>query len=140
MSDAIADRLAIADVIIRYATSVDQRDLQRYATCFVEDIVVTGFSGGEMRGLGPYVEWVGEALSRFSHTHHQVGNHEITVNGDQAHMRTYITATHVLASDPSTLLILWGIYDDQLVRTRDGWKITRHHLERLIEPRQIRTV
>jgi uncharacterized protein (TIGR02246 family) len=139
MTDPIVDRLAIADVIIKYATSVDARDLQRYATCFTEDIVVTGFSGGELRGLGPYVEWVRTALARYSKTQHLVGNHEISINGDQAHMRTYIQATHVLADDETMLVVLWGIYDDDLVRTPEGWKITRHHLERLIEPRRIAT-
>ena len=52
-------------------------------------------------------------------------------------MRSYVQATHVLASGGDTLVILWGIYDDHLIRTEDGWKITKHHLERLIDPRRI---
>ena len=140
MTDPIADRLAVGDVIIKYATSVDARDMQRYASCFVEDIVVTGFSGGEMHGLGPYVEWVVQALERFSHTQHLIGNQEIVVTGDSAHMRSYVQATHVLADDDTVLVILWAVYDDHLVRTPEGWKITKHHLERLIAPRQIKAV
>jgi uncharacterized protein (TIGR02246 family) len=137
MTDPIADRLAVGDVIIKYGTSVDARDLDRYATCFTDDVVVTGFSGGEQRGLKPYVKWVGEALSRYSKTQHLIGNQEITVDGDKAHMRSYVQATHVLASDETKLLVLWGIYVDDLIRTADGWKITNHHLVRLIEPRTI---
>jgi phosphotransferase system enzyme I (PtsI) len=62
---------------------------------------------------------------------------EIIVDGDTAHMRSYVQATHVLVDDADTLIILWGIYDDRLVRTDDGWKITHHALERLIEPRRV---
>ena len=137
MTDPIADRLAVGDVIIKYGTSVDARDLVRYATCFTDDVVVTGFSGGEQRGLKPYVEWVASALARFSKTQHLIGNQEITVTGDTAYMRSYVQATHVLADDETKLLILWGIYVDDLVRTSDGWKIKNHHLIRLIEPRTI---
>lgn len=139
MIDPTADRLAVGDVMIKYATSVDARDLQRYATCFTEDVVVTGFGDSEMRDRGPYVEWVGQALERFTRTQHLLGNQEVTINGDSAHLRTYVQATHVLAADESKLVILWGIYDDKLIRTPEGWKITHHHLERLIAPRTIQT-
>jgi ketosteroid isomerase-like protein len=132
MADPIADRLAIADVIVRYATSVDRRDMARYATCFTDDVVVTGFGDKEHRGLPDYMEYVTNALKRFGCTQHLVGNHEISINGDKARMRTYVQATHELTNDAESLLILWGIYDDDLVRTADGWKINRHHLERLI--------
>jgi ketosteroid isomerase-like protein len=133
----LQDRHDIAQVIVRYATSVDQRDLERYATCFTPDVEVHGFSGGAFTDRDVYVKWVAEALSRFAGTHHQITNQEITVDGDTAHMRSYVQATHVMADDPDSLLILWAIYDDRLVRGDDGWVITRHELERLIEPRLV---
>ena len=123
--------------MIRYATSVDQRDFAKYASCFTDDVEVTGFSGGTMKYLDPYVDWVKGAISKYSHTHHQLGNQVVTIAGDTAHLRTYITATHVLIDDPNMLLILWGIYDDRLIRVDGDWKITHHHLERLISPRKI---
>jgi uncharacterized protein (TIGR02246 family) len=137
MPDAIADRLAICDVMIRYATSVDARDMARYATCFTDDVVVTGFGDRTLTGKAEYVPWVEKALARYSATQHLVGNQEVSVHGDSAHLRTYVQATHVLAVDPGTLVVLWGIYDDRLVRTPDGWQITHHHLERLIGPRLV---
>lgn len=133
----MTDREAVAEVIIRYATSVDKRDLARYATCFTDDVEVTGFSGGTITGLTPYVEWVGKALSRFGRTQHLLGNHEIEITGDTAHMRTYFQATHVLDAEPDYLLVLWAVYDDRMIRTPDGWKIAKHHLDRLIPPRRI---
>ncbi len=137
MSDIAADRYDVGQIIIRYATSVDQRDMDRYASCFVDDVEVSGFSGGVFTDRTVYVDWVVKALSNYSHTHHQITNQEITVDGDTAHMRSYVQATHVLVDDAETLVILWGIYDDRLVRTDDGWKITHHTLERLIDPRTV---
>jgi 3-phenylpropionate/cinnamic acid dioxygenase small subunit len=130
-------RDAVAELMIRYATSVDARDLDRYATCFTDDVEVTGFSGGAITGLATYVAWVGEALSKYSHTHHLIGNQVVTIDGDEAHMRSYVQAMHVLVAEPDTMIGLWAIYDDRVVRTADGWKITHHHLERLIPPRRI---
>jgi ketosteroid isomerase-like protein len=140
MIDPIEDRLAVGDVIIRYATSVDARAMDRYATCFTEDVVVTGFGDDTFRGLGPYVAYVNGALARFGRTQHLIGNQEISIDGDTAHMRSYVQATHVLAADEATLVILWAVYDDQLVRTAEGWKIRRHHLERQIGPRRVATL
>ena len=137
MTDPTADRLAVADVMIRYATCVDARDLDRYATCFTDDVEVTGFSGGPITGLANYLPWVGSALKRFSQTHHMLGNQVVEIDGDHAHLRTYVTATHVLADDADTLLVLWANYDDRLIRTPDGWKITHHRLEPVIPPRRI---
>jgi ketosteroid isomerase-like protein len=126
-------------VITRYATSVDQRDMARYATCFTDDVEVSGFTDDIFTDRDTYVAWVGRALERFAGTHHQVTNQEIDVDvdGDRAHMRSYVQATHEMADDPDTLLILWAIYDDRLVRTADGWSITHHALERLIPARTI---
>jgi uncharacterized protein (TIGR02246 family) len=132
-----ADQEAVAELMIRYATSVDARDMDRYASCFTDDVEVTGFSGGAITGREPYVTWVGTALSRYSHTHHMIGNQVVEVNGDTAHMRSYVQAMHVLAAEPEVMIGLWGIYDDQVVRTANGWKIAKHHLEKLIPPRRI---
>jgi ketosteroid isomerase-like protein len=140
MSEAIADRLAICDVMIKYATSVDALDMDRYATCFTDDVVVTGFGDATFNGLAEYMPWVTAARNRFGRTQHLLGNQVVVQNGDEATLRTYVQATHVALNDEDTLIILWGVYHDQLVRTADGWKITHHHLERLIEPRTIKAV
>jgi len=138
MTDLQQDTADVGQVMIRYATSVDQRDLERYATCFTSDVVVTGFGEIEFDDRSTYVDWVAGALGRYSATHHQITNQEVEVDGDRAHLRSYVQATHVSAGDPDELIILWAIYDDRLIRTDDGWQITHHHLERLISPRRIR--
>lgn len=135
---SIEDRYDVGQVIIRYATSVDQRDMERYGSCFTEDASVSGFSSGVVEGREAWVTFVERALTNFRGTHHQITNQEISVDGDTAHMRSYVQATHELADDDEHLLILYAIYDDRLVRTGDGWQITHHELERLIDSRRVR--
>ena len=138
MSD-LEDRLAVGDVIIKYADSVDQLDYDRYASCFTDDVVVTGFSGGGFTGLTDYIPWWRAALGKYGRTQHMIGNIQVTVDGDRAHMRSYVQATHEVPGEPDVLLTLWAAYDDDLIRTPDGWKITHHHLDPLISARRVVT-
>ena len=133
----LEDRLAVGDVIIKYADSVDQLDYDRYASCFTDDVVVTGFTPEPIVGLAAYMPWLRPARDRFGRTQHLIGNIQVTLDGDQAHMRSYVQATHEIPGDPDHLLTLWAAYVDDLVRTPAGWKINRHHLERLVDARKI---
>ena len=40
----LLDKKATMDVMIRYATSVDNRDLDRYRTCFVDDVQAVSYT------------------------------------------------------------------------------------------------
>lgn len=134
----IEDRLAIGDVIIRYADSIDQCDYDRYCTCFTDDLVVTGFGPTPIEGLANYREWVSAARNKYGRTQHMIGNIQVTVNGDTGTLRSYVQATHELPSDPDHLFVLWAAYNDEMVRTKDGWKIKRHHLDVLVNRRRVK--
>jgi len=140
MTDSTAERLAVGDVIIRYATSVDTRDMDRYASCFAEDAVVSGFGEQAYEGRDAWMSYVTGALQRFGRTQHLIGNQVMDIDGDTAHLRSYVQATHELAGDSENLIVLWACYDTHLARTADGWKIKRHHLERQIGPRRVPAV
>ncbi len=133
----LEDRLAIGEVIIRYADSIDQCDYDRYCTCFTDDVEVAGFSAGSIKGLAEYREWVSAARNKYGRTQHMIGNIQVTVNGDTGTLRSYVQATHELPSDPDHLFVLWAAYNDEMVRTNDGWKIKRHELERLINVKKV---
>ncbi len=133
----LEDRLAVGDIIIRYADSIDQLDYDRYCTCFTDDVVVTGFGAEPIVGLSAYRPWVTAARNKYGRTQHLIGNIQVTVNGDTATLRSYVQATHELLADPDHLIILWAAYNDKLVRTSEGWKITHHELERLVNVRRV---
>ena len=129
MSSELADRLAIQDVMIRYATSCDRRDMDEYGACFAEDALITGFGGEDIHGRQAWVDYVAKALTRFTGTQHLLGNQRVEVNGDTAKLQTSVQATHFLADRPGTTLTLFATYYDDLVK-RDGvWEITNHRLE-----------
>ncbi len=130
MHDPIADRLAVQDVMTRYANGVDTRDLDLYASAFTPGVVVSGFGGAEViEGREAWVDYVRKALERFGVTQHLMGNYVVELRGDEATMRTYVQATHVLADDPKSTLTLWATYHDELVRDGAVWRIRDHRLE-----------
>lgn len=130
MSQELADRLAVQDVLIKYATTCDARDMEGYGSCFAEDAVIRGFGSETVHGRQAWVDYVDKALKSFTATQHFVGNQVVELKGDAATMRTYVQATHFLADRPGTTLTLFAIYHDKLVRKGDGgWEITDHRLE-----------
>ena len=128
--DPIADRFAIQDVMTRYAAGVDNRDLALHESCFADDVVVCGFAPDrEFSGLPAWMEYVRKALERFEATQHLISNHVLEIRRDEASLRTYVQATHVLAADPRTSFVLWATYHTEFRRTPDGWRIRAHRLE-----------
>ena len=58
------------------------------------------------------------------HTMHRLSNQAITVDGDKATARTYIDGLIMMGDNKSGVNAI-GFYDDQIVRTDDGWRIAR---------------
>ncbi|MBB3459407.1 uncharacterized protein (TIGR02246 family) [Rhizobium sp. BK313] len=80
----IEDRLAINDLFIRYATSMDSGDVEGVVGCYTEDAVLTGSSTGEHRGS----EAIRAFASRYANFH---------ANGAQ--LRHFITNIIVTPED-----------------------------------------
>ena len=55
---------------------------------------------------------------------HRLTNQAITVDGDSAQARTYIDGL-IMAGDNKSGVNAIGFYDDDIVRTADGWRIAR---------------
>ena len=123
-----ADRIALQDVMLRYAAGVDERDFALYRSCFADDVEVVGFGDETIRGADQWLAYVKRALQAYGSTQHMLGPQYATIDGDHAHARTDVQALHFLADRPDTTLTLWATYESDLVRTSDGWKIRRHEL------------
>jgi ketosteroid isomerase-like protein len=129
MSDLV-DRLAIQDVMTRYAAGVDDRDMAQYRACFADDVEIVGFGGDPVQGADLWVEDVIQKLSVFGATQHMLGPQLVKLVGDQANARTDVQALHYMKDDPKTTLTLWATYFTDFRRESDGWKICRHELVR----------
>jgi 3-phenylpropionate/cinnamic acid dioxygenase small subunit len=126
---AIIDRQAIVDTIVRYAATLDAKDWAGAETCFAAE-VETDY--GDLRGTGPariaahaFVDLRRQALERLK-THHMTTNHLVTLDGDRA---TCQSAMLIHRLDPSretdNTFDTLAHYTHTLARTAGGWQVTR---------------
>lgn len=123
----IRDRIALQDVMLDYATGVDERDLALYSSCFADDVRVVGFGEQTFTGRDAWVDYVWSALDRYTSTQHLLGPQNASLNGDTAYTRTDVQATHVLA-DSAQRFTLWATYKTDMRRDGARWVISRHEL------------
>ena len=126
MTETLADRIAIDDVLTRYATAVDARDWDLYRSVFTADAVIDYTSSGGIRGgVTEVTTWLSDALSIFSMSQHLVTNRDIRVTGDTATSRSYFYNPMGRTKRNGTLELMFvgGFYRDKLRRTADGWRI-----------------
>lgn len=123
----LRDRAAIIDVTIRYAWALDSRSWDDLDTVFLPD--ATAFMTEDLVGREAIKARVRRALEPLDLSQHIIANHQIVIEGDRASCRCYLQAQHVReAAGRSPNFIVAGRYEDQLVRTADGWRIAHRNL------------
>ena len=128
MSNWAEDRLAVQDVMQRYAAGVDDRDLDLYRSCFADDVEVVGFGDATVNGADNWRDYVDNALQRFGATQHMLSPMLATIDGDNADCRTDVQALHYLKDQEGATLTLWATYVQKMRRIEGEWKIVRHEL------------
>ncbi|MDT5047227.1 MAG: hypothetical protein QOG75_3090 [Mycobacterium sp.] len=118
------DRQDITDVLLRYATGIDRRDWPLFRTIFAGDCELDYGEVGSWKGVDAVTEFMQQAHAMAGHTMHRLTNQVITVDGDTAEARTYVDALIMLGDNTSGVNAA-GFYDDELVRTDDGWRVAR---------------
>ena len=121
------DRIELQDVMLNYASAIDERDLERYTTCFSDDVEVVGFGTQTYHRRSAWVDYVWNALERYSATQHLLGPQFATIDGEEAHTRSDVQALHFLA-DGSGRFTLWATYKTTMRRIDGRWLISRHEL------------
>ena len=85
----------------------------------------------------PADQWVEHLTGLFpglDATQHSMSNPRISVDGDTATCIVYMQAEHFLRVDEGdNFYTLGGYYTDHLIRTADGWKLTKVKLTVLWE-------
>ena len=125
----LLDRAAIGDRVNRYALAIDTRDWVMLRTCFTDEIEVQ-MDWWEPRGprttrADDFVAGV-KQLAGFRATQHISSNHVIEIDGDSARCLSYLHGMHYLPNDQgANYFLLGGYYENDLLRTDDGWKIRR---------------
>ncbi|OHV36055.1 MULTISPECIES: nuclear transport factor 2 family protein [Pseudofrankia] len=127
------DQAQISEVLIRYATGIDQRDWKLFRTCWTDDVEAD--YGLRLSGAEAITDYMTTAHRDMGDTRHQLSNLVIDVTGDRATARSYVHAVLMIRpDDPNAFIDVIGSYDDVLVRTADGWRISSRsfHLVRML--------
>jgi 3-phenylpropionate/cinnamic acid dioxygenase small subunit len=123
MTDRV-DRQDISDLLVRYATGIDQRDWPLFRTVFTDECELDYGEIGIWRGIDAVAEFMEQSHATAGHTMHRMSNQAIIVDGDKAEARTYVDAL-ILFGDNASGVNAIGSYDDEIVRTNEGWRIAR---------------
>jgi 3-phenylpropionate/cinnamic acid dioxygenase small subunit len=120
------DRQDISDLLVRYATGIDQRDWLLFRTVFTDDCELDYGENGTWTGVDAVTEFMEQSHAVAGHTMHRMSNQVITVAGDKAAARTYVDAVILVADARVGVGVnAIGFYDDEVVRTKEGWRIAR---------------
>jgi len=123
----ISDQMEIQKLLTRYCTGIDTKQYDMLDSVFTPDATIDYTSAGGPRGPFPEVKaWLETVLAIFPMTQHVVGNFDITVNGDTGTSRCTFFNPMALGNEDGTrqMLFVGGYYNDKLIRTSDGWRIT----------------
>lgn len=121
-----ADEHDIAALLVRYATGIDRRDWDAFRSCFADDVVAVYDGIATWLGVDEITAFMVDAHADMGHTMHRIMNPAIEVDGDTATARCYVDLVAMMP-DGQTGVKTAGFYDDELVRTADGWRIARRH-------------
>ncbi len=125
----LSDRIEIQDLLTRYCSALDSRQYNLLDSVFAPDAFVDYTSAGGISGRLPEVKaWLEKALGQFPMVQHYVTNFDILVDGDNAKSRCMFYNPMVLPNSEGKrgpdLVFFGGYYNDRLVRTLAGWRIT----------------
>lgn len=125
---AIADRLAIDEVLNRYAHALDTHQFDLLDDVFTPDadLDYRQASPDGIRGdRATQVAWLRQSLEQFPVRQHFITNRAIRLDGDTAESRSYFY--NPLGSRDADgrlrMLHVAGFYNDRFARTPGGWRI-----------------
>ncbi|WP_319456770.1 MULTISPECIES: nuclear transport factor 2 family protein [unclassified Mycobacterium] len=118
----MTDRDEIFDLTVRYATAIDSHQYSLLTEVFTDDAQLDYGVVGQWTGSAEVAQFMEAAHSGAAHTMHRMTNQVIDIDGDTAQVRTYVDAL-ILAENGSGVNPA-GYYDDHVVRTDDGWRIS----------------
>lgn len=136
MNLEVSDRLALTDLVHRYAAGVDDRELDSVVELFTEEgqLVLPDPPGrlepvSVHRGHDAILSAL-SSLDSLIRTEHMIVGEVYTPEGAAAARgRVTCVAHHWSRSDEDIVDLVWHIrYDDHYERTPSGWRITHRRL------------
>jgi hypothetical protein len=118
-----ADEREIIAVLTRYAAGIDRRDWALFESCFTEDACADYGAFGRWSSAAQITVFMEQAHTSVGPTLHRLSNFEVSINARGASARSYVDALLMPGPGEGTVHRGIGFYDDELVRTTQGWRI-----------------
>ncbi|QVI26506.1 nuclear transport factor 2 family protein [Mycolicibacterium neoaurum] len=132
--EEISDRLEIQQLLIAYSTAIDSRRFDDLDRVFTADAYIDYRAMGGVDGRYPEVKaWLSEVLPNFPAYAHMLGNFDVRIDGDTATSRTLCFNPMVLGGAEGQVLFCGLWYDDEFVRTAEGWRMTKRVEEKCFD-------
>ena len=124
--EEISDRFEIQQLLIDYSTAIDKRRFDDLDLVFTPDAYIDYRAMGGIDGSFPEVKaWLADVLPNFPVYAHMLGNFDVRIDGDTASSRTICFNPMVLGGDQNQILFCGLWYDDEFLRTPEGWRMSR---------------
>jgi len=121
---SLTDRIAVEDLLTRYATAVDGRDWNLLRTVFTPDARIDDSSaGGVAASVDEAVAFLDTSLADYEMTQHMVTNVAADIDGDRAQVTAMLH--NPMRRAGGDVWFCGGWYDHSLVRTDGGWRSER---------------
>lgn len=122
----LSDRQQISDVYRRYMRAFDRNDVELLRTAFWPDVQINYYE--QVNTFDDFVErHLDKHTGGLSTWGHLITNETVDIDGDVAHLETYVTALFMPKGDGPTLgerpSIVGGRYVDRLDRRDGEWRI-----------------
>ncbi|MGB3413322.1 MAG: nuclear transport factor 2 family protein [Microbacteriaceae bacterium] len=132
----LSDRIEIPATLTKYATGLDipGRNFEAWKTCFTPDAVFVNWNGPDSEmPASEMIPWLTMDDPVYSHQH-LLSNIVITELGENT-AKTRAEYIHVgvhRTEDENTArwIMKGGFYEDEFIRTAEGWRIQKHVITR----------
>lgn len=118
----LADRIALGEMLPRFASAMDSHDEAALTELFDERLVIE-HPGGRLDGRREAI--AGLRATAFAHaaSHHLIATHRVTRDGDRASAVAYFHSVHLDdALRPNVHADHGGWYLARFARSADGWR------------------
>ncbi|CAN5667528.1 hypothetical protein BH09ACT7_BH09ACT7_30890 [soil metagenome] len=120
-----SDVVAITQLVNLYGVAVDSQRWDLFDRIFTADVDADFSDGAHWTDLAQFTSDFAEFHDPFDTTQHTMSTHVVEVAGDRAH--SFCNGSWRLVRKAVDGNPLWdgtGWYDDELVRTEQGWRIS----------------
>ncbi len=124
----ISDRIEINNLLIDYCSAIDSHDWNALDGIFLPEAFIDYTALGGIKGdFAAIKEYLSRVLPFFPSTQHLIANSRLWIDGDTARGRTMChNPMEMPLKAGGSQVAFYGLwYVDELVRTANGWRISK---------------